>query len=247
MSETMTSRAYPQAFPATRWSLVLAACRQPSAESAAALETVCHAYWYPLYAYARRSGQSPHDAQDITQEFFRLLLEKHWLEQADRAKGKLRAFLITALKHFMAKEWRRLSAQKRGGGQLHLPIDTAFAESRYATAPGTPSDAAKVFDREWALTLLELTMDRLRKEFTVAGKASEFAILKDFLAVTHHAIDYSAAATRLGISAGNARVVVHRLRKRFRELYREEISQTLPAGADVETELRHLANALASS
>lgn len=247
MSETMTSGAQPQAFPPTRWSLVLAAQQRSSPESAAALETVCRAYWFPLYAYVRRSGQSPHDAQDITQEFFRLLLEKHWLEKADREKGRLRAFLITALKHFMAKEWRRISAQKRGGGQFHLPIDTAFAESRYATDPGAHFAAAEVFDRQWALTLLDLTMDRLRDEFTTSGKTAEFTLLKDFLAVAHGAIDYANAAARLGISEGNARVVVHRLRKRFRELYREEIAQTLPDGADLEAELRYLASALVHS
>src|SRR5438067_10049872 len=116
-SDQRTSRAQSQVFPHTRWSVVLAATQQPSAEAEAALETLCRAYWYPLYAYVRRSGQSAHDAQDLTQEFFRLLLEKRWLAAADQRKGRLRTFLITALKHFMAKEWRRESARKRGGGQ----------------------------------------------------------------------------------------------------------------------------------
>jgi len=121
-SDQRTSRAQPQVFPRTRWSVVLAATQQPSPEAEAALETICRAYWYPLYAFVRRSGQSPHDAQDLTQEFFRHLLEKRWLEAADREKGRLRTFLVTALKHFMAKEWRRASAHKRGGGQTHVPI-----------------------------------------------------------------------------------------------------------------------------
>ena len=130
-SEPPASEA-PRVFPYTRWSVVLAATRTPSAESAAALETLCHAYWYPLYAYVRRCGQSPHDAQDLTQEFFCRLLEKRWLDSADREKGKLRSFLIVALKNFMSNEWDRASAQRRGGGKAHAQFDTAFAESRFA-------------------------------------------------------------------------------------------------------------------
>ena len=245
MGDQTSSSAQPGAFPPTRWSLVLAARQRPSPASAEALEAVCRAYWYPLYAYVRRCGSSPHDAQDLTQEFFRLLLEKRWLDQADREKGRLRTFLITALKHFMAKEWRRQTARKRGGGQNCIPMDTAFAESRYTADSSDASAADEVFDRQWALTLLELAMTRLQSEFAAAGRADDFAVLKEFLAMSHAVIDYRSAAARLNTSEGNARVAVHRLRKRFRELYREEISQTLPAGADLDAELRHLANALA--
>ncbi len=246
-SEQRTSRVQPQVFPATRWSVVLAATQPSAAEAQAALETICRAYWYPLYAFVRRSGQSPHDAQDLTQEFFRQLLEKRWLAAADRDKGRLRTFLITALKHFMAKEWRRAAAHKRGGGQAHVPMDTAFAESRYAAEGATPLPAEAVFDRQWALTLLDLTMQRLEAEFRAAGKAEEFAVLKGGLVAGAAAIDYAEVATRLGGSEGAARVAVHRLRKRFRELYREEIAQTLPDGAELEAELRYLAGILVQS
>jgi DNA-directed RNA polymerase specialized sigma24 family protein len=246
-SEQGTSEAQAQVFPPTRWSVVLAATRRPTAEAAVALETICRAYWYPLYAFVRRSGQSPHNAQDLTQEFFRLLLEKRWLAAADRGKGRLRTFLVTALRHFMAKEWRRDSAQKRGGGQAHVPIDTAFAESRYAADGTAPLAADAVFDREWALTLLELTVQRLEAEFAAAGKAEEFAALKGCLAAAHRVIDYGPVAAKLGLSEGAARVAVHRLRKRFRELYREEIAHTLPDEADLEAELRYLAGALAQA
>jgi DNA-directed RNA polymerase specialized sigma24 family protein len=225
--------------------VVLAAKHRSAPEAAAALEAICRAYWYPLYAYVRRCRQSPHDAQDITQEFFRLLLEKRWLEDADREKGRLRTFLITALKRFMAKEWRRASAQKRGGGQSQVPVDTAFAESRFAADVDSQQPADALFDRQWALRLLELTLERLQAEFTAAGKAGNFSVLKEFLTEAHHAIDYRAVTARLGLSEGAARVAVHRLRKRFRDIYREEIAQTLPAGADVDDEMRHLANALA--
>ena len=143
MSSQISSSDAPRVFPNTRWSVVLAATRRPSPESAAALEAICQAYWYPLYAYVRRCGQSPHDAQDLTQEFFCRLLEKRWLDSADREKGKLRTFLIAALKHFMSNEWRKASAQRRGGGQAQVPFDTAFAESRYAADKSVPLAAGR--------------------------------------------------------------------------------------------------------
>jgi RNA polymerase sigma-70 factor (ECF subfamily) len=245
LPDQRNSSVQPQVFPPTRWSVVLAATQQSSPEAEAALETICRAYWYPLYAFVRRSGQSPHDAQDLTQEFFRQLLEKRWLAAADREKGRLRTFLVTALKHFMAKEWRRASAQKRGGGQTHVPMDTEFAESRYAAEMTTQLPAEAVFDQQWALTLLDLTVLRLEREFGAAGKAEEFAVVKGCLVAAHGTIDYALVAAQLNLSEGAARVAVHRLRKRFRELYREEIAQTLPDRAELEAELQHLAGILA--
>jgi RNA polymerase sigma-70 factor (ECF subfamily) len=223
---------------------VLAATRTPSPESAAALEIICQAYWYPLYAYARRCGQSPHDAQDLTQEFFCRLLEKRWLDSADREKGRLRSFLIVALKKFMSNEWDRISALRRGGGWAHAQFDTAFAESRFA-ADSHSLTPDETFDRQWALTLISLTTSRLRGEFTAAGKPGDYGALKTCLLADRGAIDYAGMAKQLGVNEGAARVAVHRLRKRFREIYREEISQTLAEGADLDAELRHLAAALA--
>ena len=246
MTEAITSREQAHAFPHTRWSVVLAARKETSEQSAAALETICKAYWYPLYAYVRRCGQSPHDAQDLTQEFFARLLEKRWLDSADRDKGKLRTFLIVALKKFMAKEWRRATAQKRGGNQTHVPMDTAFAESRYSADASTTLPADDIFEQQWALTLIELTLERLQKEFETAGKADDFEQLKSCLMAERGAIDYAEIAARLDMNEGAARVAVHRLRKRFREIYREEISQTLSSGTDLNDELRHLAQALAA-
>jgi RNA polymerase sigma-70 factor (ECF subfamily) len=230
-------------FPNTHWSVVLTAAGTPSPESAAALETICQDYWHPLYAYARRCGQSEHDAQDLTQEFFRRLLEKRWLEKADRERGRLRTFLILALKHFMANEWRRNAALKRGGGHAPVQLDTSFAESSAAADLNLSPD--EVFDRQWALTLLELTVKKLQGEFAAAGKKGEFDKLKRCLMTDHGAIDYAAMAEQLGMNQGAARVAVHRLRKRFREIYRQEISQTLAGGADLEGEVRYLAGALA--
>jgi RNA polymerase sigma-70 factor (ECF subfamily) len=234
------------AFPATRWSVVLAATGEVSGEADAALEVICRAYWYPLYAFVRRSGQSPADAQDLTQEFFRRLLAKKWLSAVDKEKGRLRTFLVTALKRYMANEWRRVSAQKRAGAQTHLPIDTDFAESRYAADPRSELGADAVYDREWAMALLDLTVQRLAEESIAANKGAEFATLKGCLVAAHGAIDYGTVAAQLGCSEGAARVAVHRIRKRFREIYREEIAHTSPAGADLEAEVRYLAGALAN-
>ena len=244
MNTPVSSSCAPCVFPNTRWSVVLAATQRPSPESAAALEAICRAYWYPLYAYVRRCGQSPHDAQDLTQEFFCRLLEKHWLDSANPDKGKLRTFLIVALKHFMSKEWRRASAQRRGGGQSQVQFDTDVAESRYAVDPHSLA-ADETFDQQWALTLLDLTVGRLQEEFAVAGKAGDFEALKSCLMAERGMIDYTVVAKRLAMNEGAARVAVHRLRKRFREIYREEISQTLADSADLDGELRHLAAALA--
>lgn len=244
MTSPETSDCRPRVFPNTRWSVVLAATGHTSAESATALEDLCRAYWYPLYAFVRRSGQSPHDAQDLTQEFFYRLVEKRWLAGADREKGKLRTFLIVALKHFMAKEWRHASAQRRGGGLSPVQIDTAFAESRFAV-DNTSLPPEDNFDQQWALTLLDLTVSRLREEFAAAGKANDFLALKTCLTAERGAIDYASVAEQLGVNEGAARVAVHRLRKRFREVYREEIAQTLADGTDADGEMRHLAAALA--
>jgi RNA polymerase sigma-70 factor (ECF subfamily) len=245
MSSPFSSGQQPQTFPPTRWSLVLAATRRRTPESAAALENICRAYWYPLYGYVRRSGQSPHDAQDLTQEFFCRLISKSWLDSADREKGRLRMFLIGALKHFMRNEWRRASTQRRGGGLAPVQLDTAIAESRYAADDAATLTADDAFDRQWALMLLDATLNRLEKEFVRAGKRVAFEALKDCLMTERGAIDYAAMAKRLGANEGATRVAVHRLRKRFREIYREEISQTLAGGADLETELHHLAAVLA--
>jgi RNA polymerase sigma-70 factor (ECF subfamily) len=244
MSSQVSSGAAPRVFPNTRWSVVLAARQRASPESVAALEAICRAYWYPLYAFVRLGGQSAHDAQDLTQEFFCRLLEKRWLDAAEKEKGKLRTFLIVALKNFMRNEWRRASAQRRGGGQAQGLFDTAFAESRYAADPHSISPE-EIFDQQWALTLLDLTVNRLRAEFTSAGKPGDFDTLKSCLLAERGAIAYATVAKNLGVNEAAARVAVHRLRKRFREIYREEISQTLADGADLDAELRHLASALA--
>lgn len=243
MASVASSNDSAGLFPHTRWSVVLAATQPGSAASTGALEALCRTYWHPLYAYVRRCGHSPHDAQDLTQEFFQRLLEKHWLEDVDREKGRLRTFLVLALKHFMANEWRRASAQKRGGNQSLVPLDTDLAEKQCASDSQFSPD--EVFDRQWSLVLLNLTLNKLQSEFAAAGRSVDYAKLKNCLMAEHGAIDYAAIAQQLGVNAGAARVAVHRLRKRFRQLFREEISRTLADGSDLQGELRHLAAALA--
>jgi DNA-directed RNA polymerase specialized sigma24 family protein len=245
MSSAISSGDAPREFPNTRWSLVLAATQKQAPESVAALESICSAYWHPIYAYVRRNGHSPHDAQDLTQGFFHCLLEKRWLDSADRGKGKLRTFLIVALKNFMRNEWRRASAQRRGGGQSPATFDTELVETRYSSDTSAKLPADEAFDREWALTLLDLTVKRLRSEFAAAGKAKDFESLKTCLMAAPGAIDYAAIASALGLQEGAARVAAHRLRKRFRAVYRDELSRTLAESEDLDAELRHLAAALA--
>ena len=257
MSTTGTSTAHTTAtlaleavaqspvFVTTHWSVVLSARKKDSPQSTAALETLCCTYWYPLYAYVRRQGHSPPDAQDLTQEFFARLLQKDYLKAAAREKGRFRTFLIVALKRFLANEWDRVRAQKRGGGQPCLSLDTELAEQRYRVEPIEGAAADRVFERRWALTLLDRTMARLREEFGATGKAAEFDRLKACLTAERGEIAYAEIAAALAVSEGAARVAVHRLRKRFREVFREEIAHTLSRSEDIEAEVRYLISVLA--
>jgi len=233
-------------FVTTHWSVVLSAREKQSPASGAALETLCRTYWYPLYAYVRRQGHSPHDAQDLTQEFFARLLQKDYLQAAGRDKGRFRTFLIVALKRFLANEWDRARAQKRGGGQVLLSLDTETAEARYQTEPAADLSADRIFERRWALTLLDRAMTRLRDEFGAAGKAQDFEKLKPCLTADRGEIAYTEIARALGVNEPAARVAVHRLRKRFREVFREEIAHTVANPADIDDEVRYLVSVLAT-
>ena len=231
-------------FATTRWSIIAAACEAPTAESDAALETLCRAYWYPLYAYVRRSGHSPADAQDLTQAFFARLLEKAWLRDARPGVGRFRSFLLMALKRFLAKEWRKENARKRGGGLAFVALDADEAESRYAVEPALGPD--EVYERRWALTLLDRALHGLAEEYRAADRAAEFETLKTHLVSPRGEIDYEATAVELGLSAGAARVAVHRLRKRFREALRAEIAETVAAPGELDVELAHFVKILSA-
>lgn len=246
LSATSPSEAAgpPSLFVTTHWSVVLAAQEKSSPASAAALETLCRAYWYPLYAFVRSSGHSPHDAQDLTQEFFARLLAKDFLQAADREKGRFRTFLRVCLKRFLANEWDRQRALKRGGGERPTSLDVALAEQRYATELTTGIAPDRLYEHQWAMTLLQQAMTRLRAEYTTAGKADEFDQLKSALTADRGAIPYAELAAALGSTEGATRVAVHRLRKRYRELFRTTVADTVSEPGEVDDEVRHLAGVL---
>ena len=224
---------------------MLTAGRGDTTRAYAALSRLCETYWYPLYAYVRRRGHSLEDAQDLTQEFFARLLAGKWVGDAQRAKGRFRTFLLTALSRFLANEWDKTRAGKRGGGNAPLPFDTKVAESRFGAEAANSLTPDRLYDRQWALTLLERALTRLGAEHERSGKAAEFAVLRPALTAARGDLPYAAVASQLGLSEPAARMAVHRLRRRFRQVFREEIAQTVAAPAEVEAEIRHLLAALA--
>ena len=216
-----------------------------SAESAAALESLCKGYWYPLYAFVRRLGNSPHDAQDLTQEFFARLLQKDWLDAVERERGRFRSFLIMALKRFLANEWDKARSAKRGGGQVFVPLDAQCAEARYLADPAPTLPADHLYERRWALALLDEAMARLRGEYERAGRGDDFARLKEYLTAERGAIPYAKIAAEMGTSEGAARIAVHRLRKRFREVFRAAVADTVSTPEDLDAEVRYVVEVLA--
>ena len=232
-------------FATTHWSVVLSAASADTRNAQVALGSLCRAYWYPLYSYARRRGQSVQDAQDLTQSFFARLLERHWLEDADRERGRFRTFLLTAMSRFMADEWDKGRAKKRGGGAGHIPLQLNDAETRYGYEPADNRTPEQYFERRWALTLLENVLQRLRSEYEGEGKYDLFSALSPTLEGSRESQPYRQLASQTGLSEGAVKVAVHRLRKRYRQLLRTEVAQTIAAGADVDEELHHLFEALA--
>jgi len=233
-------------FATTHWSVVLAAQREDPARAHEALAALCQSYWYPLYVYVRRQGHSPHDAQDLTQEFFARLLEKDWLAGVSRGRGRFRSFLLAAMKHFLANEWDKARARKRGGGQRFVGLDAASAETRYALEPPDNVTPERVFERRWAMTLLDQVLARLRAEHAASGKEPLFEALKGALTEGRDSLPHAELGAKLGLSGGAVKVAVHRLRRRYRELLRQEIAHTVGSEAEVEDELRHLFALLSS-
>lgn len=231
-------------FNSTQWSLVLAAGRRSTPESENALATLCAAYWPPLYAYIRRRGYEVPEAEDLTQAFFARLLEKNYLGEANREKGKFRSFLLASLKHFLANEWDRSRAQKRGGGITIIPLEMNSAEGLYRADLLSPE---KLFERRWALMVIDLVLKRLEGEFINSGKSQLFDRIKIFLSGADDKVSYRQIAAELGMSDGAVKVAVHRLRRRFRELMRAEIAKTIPdpdQPGEVDAEIRSLLAAL---
>jgi DNA-directed RNA polymerase specialized sigma24 family protein len=227
-------------FVTTHWSVVLSAREPDSPHSAAALETLCRSYWYPLYAWLRRQGRPPHDAQDLTQGFFARLLQKDYLQAVAREKGRFRTFLLVAFKRFLANEWDREHAQKRGGFAPVVPIDQEFAESRFAAEPSHNVPPDVLFDRHWARTLLERAMTQLQEEYVASGRAKLFEYLQSCLAREESALPYAAIAARLNLTEPAVKMAVHRLRARYRDILRAEIAHTVSSPEEIEEEIRHL-------
>jgi RNA polymerase sigma factor (sigma-70 family) len=233
-------------FATTRWSLILAARDRQAPAADAALAELCAAYWYPLYVFIRHSGRDATAAEDLTQEFFARLLEKSWLGQAERAKGRFRSFLLTACRNFLANEYDREVALKRGGGRVALAFDFHEADNRYAREPAHSLTPERLFERRYALALLDQVMTALRAEYVETGKEPLFDALKGTLERPTDAPAYAEIATQLGMTVGAIKVAAHRFRQRYRSRLRAAIGQTLDNPAAVDDEIRHLFAALAT-
>jgi len=229
-----------QAFAETRWSLVLNAGSDDPARSTAALAELYQRYWYPLYAYVRRTGQPHADTEDLLQGFFEKLIEKRWLAVADPTLGRFRSFLIVTLRHFLANDWRRGQALRRGGGQRFIPLGDPAAEQRYAGEAGNQLAPDALYDRRWALTVLERTMAALRQRHAEEGQAERFAILEPAIPGERTEEGYAALANRLGLSVNGVKTAVRRLRQQFGELLRAEVGDTVAGRNDIEAEMRQL-------
>lgn len=224
----------------------MAAGGPESPKAKLALSTLCELYWYPLYSFVRRRGYDSAEAQDLTQAFFAMVLEKHSFSVADPARGRFRSFLLTALKHFLAKQWREMGAQKRGGNQPLLSINYQDAEERYVHEPEHQLTAERIYERKWAITLLEITMRKLSDEYAMAGKSAIFDGIKCQLSGETPAPSIREIAEVLQMTEGAVKVAIHRLRHRYGDLLRSEIADTVVRSAEVDDELRSLFNLLGS-
>ena len=232
-------------FGTTHWSVVLAAGHGDAAGAREALEQLCRSYWYPLYAYVRRKGHSPHDAEELTQEFLLQFLEHNWVARADQSRGRFRSFLLMTLTRFLANEWDKVRCAKRGGHLRRVSLAMEDAESRFSCEPVDTCTPEQEFEKQWALTLLEQVLNRLRAEYAERGQATLFDTLKSSLIGSRETQPYARLGAVLGISEANVKVAVFRLRQRYRERLREEIAHTVATPDEVESEVRHLFRILA--
>lgn len=244
MSEPDSAPAAHGQFTTTHWSVVLAAGQSGSPASASALEQLCRAYWYPLYAFVRRLGHSPADAQDLTQGFFAYLLEHHLVARADREAGRFRSFLLGSLKHFLAHEHERATALKRGGGQPVVSLDGFDPEERFALEPADTANPESIFDQRWARQQIENALGRLRAEYASSARGPLFDLLKDYVWGDQNALSLAEIAGRLELTEEAVKKSVQRLRQRFRDSLRTEVAQTVATPDQIDEELRHLRAAL---
>ena len=233
-------------FHTTHWTIVLAARQKDGTVAREALARLCSTYWYPLYAFIRRQGSSPHQAEDLTQEFFFRFLERHSLGSVQPAAGKFRSFLLACLKSFLANERERAHAQRRGGGRPVVSLDGAAAETRYSSEPADSLTPEAVFERRWAFAVLERTMGTLRRECATGGKSDLFEQLKGFLPGGQASNSRADLAAKRGVSVAAIDVAIHRLRQRFGALLREQVAETVSSEAEVKEEIRYLISVLGS-
>jgi RNA polymerase sigma factor (sigma-70 family) len=227
-------------FATTHWSVVLASAQGDSPQAAVALEQLCRSYWYPLYAFVRRQGHSPEDAEDLLQAFFARFLEKRYLDDVDRSRGRFRSFLLAALKHFLADEWDKATAVKRGGRVQFFSLDSQAAESRYWEEPASDLTPEKLYEQRWACVLLERVLQQLEQDSAEAGKGHFFEALKSFLVGESRSLSYAELAAQLGVSEAALKMKVQRLRHRYQRLLREEIAQTVASPEEVDGEIHYL-------
>jgi len=239
-SNQETELGVARRFNTTHWSVVLAAGDKSSPHTEAALARLCRTYWFPIYAFVRKRGNSPEQAQDLTQGFFASLLEKHHLAKAARERGRFRCFLMTSVENFLHNENARVRAQKRGGGRNLISLDEQDAEKRYLCAPATETDPAKIFEQRWAATLLNTVLTRLQEEFEATGRDELFQALQAHLWGDSDSVPFPQLAAQFGMTLANVKVTAHRLRRRYRELLREEIAHTVALPSQIDDEIRHL-------
>ena len=237
---TASSPNRAEHFATTHWSVVLTAGHGECQKAEAALERLCRAYWYPLYAFVRRLGHASDDAQDLTQAFFVHLLESELVSKAQPEKGKFRSFLLVSLKNFIASERNRAQAQKRGGGQTIISLDEQTAEGLFANEPQEEADPEMLYERSWALTVLEQALDLLEREYAESNKRTEFDQLRVFLLGEKVSLTYATVAESLGTSEGAVKMMVQRLRRRYRECLRSVVANTVSTASEIDEELRHL-------
>ena len=244
-SREQSTSAGPASFQTTHWSLVLMANQIDSPEAPEARNRLCQLYWYPVYAFIRRRGFDHHTAKDLTQGLFGGLFEKDGFQAADRERGRFRTFLLACVQHFLAHQHKREHALKRGGQFDFVSLDEVLAENRYVAEPASPVSPEKLFERQWALALLDQTLSRLKEEYTSAGRSAQFEVLQTFLGGTREAaISYAEAGAQCGGSEASMRQIVHRMRQRYGELLREQVAETVTSPAELESEMKHLRSVL---
>lgn len=240
MSDSPNKPGSDPVFVTTHWSMVLRASKPETPEALAALSELCQKYWFPLYAFARRQGCDTHHAQDLTQEFFSKLLEKNYLSGADRRRGRFRWFLLTAFKCFLANEWDRTQAQKRGGGKQIVSFDGMSAEERYLHEPEDSASADQLYDRRWAADLLDGARTLLKAEYATADRAERFKYLEAYLPGGHPTLSQSEIGAALGLTEGTVKQEVFKVRRRYGELLREAVAQTVAHPDEVDDEINYL-------